>query len=108
MHTNSPLKFQTAKQWAAFQCMFAQITPALISGAVIGRMKFTSYCIFVFIWTTLIYDPLAHWVWSFTLSPDFSTAVPLGWLGNLGAVDFAGGTVIHISSGFAALACAIV
>jgi len=94
--------------WAIFQCMFAQITPALISGAVVGRMKFSSYLVFIFIWTSVIYDGLAHWVWSFTLADDYVTIIPLGFLGKLGAIDFAGGTVIHISSGFAALAAALV
>jgi Amt family ammonium transporter len=94
--------------WAAFQCMFAQITPALISGAVVGRMKFSSYMVFIFIWATLIYDPLAHWVWSFTLDSETFGLINLGFLGALGSIDFAGGTVIHISSGFAALAAALV
>ena len=94
--------------YCVFQVMFAQITPALISGAVIGRMKFKTYCVFVFIWTTLVYDALAHWMWSWTLDPVTFALVPLGWLNNLGAIDFAGGTVIHMSSGFAALAAALV
>jgi len=94
--------------WAIFQCMFAQITPALISGAIVGRMKFSAYVVFIFIWTTVIYDPLAHWVWSFTLADDYTTIIPLGFLGKRGALDFAGGTVIHISSGFAGLASALV
>jgi Amt family ammonium transporter len=93
--------------WVAFQLMFAIITPALISGAVVGRMKFSAYCVFCFIWTTVVYDPLAHWVWSFQLTPE-GTLVAQGWLGVLGSLDFAGGGVIHISSGFAALACALV
>ena len=94
--------------YAVFQLQFAQITPALISGAVIGRMKFTSYLIFIAIWTTIVYDPLAHWVWSLTINPETGTSTALGWLGVLGALDFAGGTVIHISSGSAALAAALV
>ena len=94
--------------YCVFQCMFAQITPALITGAVIGRMKFKTYCVFVFVWTTLIYDALAHWMWSWTLDPVTYELVPLGWLNALGAIDFAGGTVIHMSSGFAALAAALV
>lgn len=93
--------------WVIFQCMFAQITPAIISGSVVGRMKFSSFCVFVIIWTTLIYDPLAHWFWSLTLDDTF-TYTALGWLGKLGAIDFAGGEVIHISSGFSALAAALV
>lgn len=94
--------------FVAFQCMFAQITPAIISGALIGRMKFSAWCIFVFIWTTVIYDPIAHWVWSFNIDPSTGTSYASGFLGSLGSLDFAGGTVIHISSGVAALACAIV
>jgi Amt family ammonium transporter len=80
-----------------FQMMFAVITPALITGAFAERMKFSSFLVFTLLWATLIYDPLAHWVWAVG-----------GWVRNLGALDFAGGTVVHISSGFSALACAIV
>ncbi len=79
-----------------FQGKFAIITPALISGAVAERMKFSSYLLFVLLWTTFIYCPLAHWVWA-----------PGGWLFQYGVLDFAGGTVVHISSGFSALALAI-
>jgi Amt family ammonium transporter len=78
-----------------FQAMFAIITPALISGAVVDRMKFSSYVIFITLWSVLIYAPLAHWVWSAD-----------GWLFNLGALDFAGGTVVHMSAGFSALVAA--
>lgn len=80
-----------------FQMMFAVITPALITGAFAERMKFSSFLIFTLLWATFIYDPLAHWVWAVG-----------GWVRNLGALDFAGGTVVHISSGVSALACAIV
>jgi len=80
-----------------FQMMFAVITPALITGAFAERMKFSSFLVFTLLWATLIYDPLAHWVWAVG-----------GWVRNFGALDFAGGTVVHISSGFSALACAIV
>ena len=80
-----------------FQMMFAVITPALITGAFAERMKFSSFLIFTLLWATFIYDPLAHWVWAVG-----------GWVRNLGALDFAGGTVVHISSGASALACAIV
>lgn len=80
-----------------FQMMFAVITPALITGAFAERMKFSSFLVFTLLWATLIYDPLAHWVWAVG-----------GWVRNLGALDFAGGTVVHISSGASALACAIV
>jgi|SRR5688572_24666168 len=80
-----------------YQGMFAVITPALISGAFAERMKFSAYCLFTLLWTTLVYDPLAHWVWH-----------PDGWLAKLGALDFAGGTVVHLSSGVSALVVAIV
>jgi Amt family ammonium transporter len=80
-----------------YQLMFAVITPALITGACAERMKFSAFLVFVLLWATFIYDPLAHWVWAVG-----------GWLRNLGALDFAGGTVVHISSGFAGLACALV
>lgn len=81
----------------AFQMMFAIITPALISGAIAERMKFRSYLVFIVVWATLVYDPLCHWVWG-----------PDGWLGARGALDFAGGTVVHLSSGAGALVAAIV
>ncbi len=78
-----------------FQLMFAAITVALITGAFAERMKFTAVLMFSVLWSTLIYSPLAHWIWGG------------GWLGQMGALDFAGGAVVHISSGFAALVCAI-
>ncbi|MGB5809412.1 MAG: ammonium transporter, partial [Polyangiales bacterium] len=81
----------------AFQMMFAIITPALISGAIAERMKFSAYLLFILLWATLVYDPICHWVWG-----------PDGWLGARGALDFAGGTVVHLSSGAAALICALV
>jgi Amt family ammonium transporter len=81
----------------AFQMMFAIITPALISGAIAERMKFSAYFLFIVLWATLVYDPICHWVWG-----------PDGWLGARGALDFAGGTVVHLSSGVAALVCAVV
>jgi len=80
----------------AFQMMFAIITPALISGAIAERMKFSAYVVFIILWSTLVYDPICHWVWG-----------PDGWLGARGALDFAGGTVVHLSSGMAALVCAV-
>jgi Amt family ammonium transporter len=83
--------------FAAFQGMFAVITVALISGAVVERMSFRAYLLFVLLWTTLVYDPLAHWVWGSG-----------GWLLELGALDFAGGTVVHISAGISALVAALV
>ncbi|MBI4332154.1 MAG: ammonium transporter, partial [Chloroflexi bacterium] len=80
----------------AFQLMFAIITPALITGAFAERMKFKTFMIFILLWATFVYDPIAHWVWGVG-----------GWLRNLGALDFAGGTVVHISSGVAALVAAL-
>ena len=80
-----------------FQAMFAIITPALIIGAFAERMKFSAFVIFVVAWVTIVYAPVAHWVWAKD-----------GWLGNLGALDFAGGTVVHINSGVAALAAALI
>lgn len=80
--------------FAMFQAMFAIITIALISGAVAERIKFSAYCLFAVLWSTLVYDPIAHWVWGG------------GWLAKLtpAALDFAGGTVVHLSSGISALA----
>jgi Amt family ammonium transporter len=83
-----------------YQAMFAIITPALISGAIAERMSFTAYSLFVLLWSTLIYSPLAHMVWA---KGGF-----LGLYGGLGALDFAGGTVVHISSGVSALVAAFV
>src|SRR2546427_3011240 len=80
---------------AAFQGMFAIITPALISGAIVERMRFRAYAVFLVLWATLVYDPLAHWVWGAD-----------GWLFKRGALDFAGGTVVHISAGVSALVAA--
>jgi len=79
-----------------FQLMFAIITPALITGTFAERAKFSTFVLFVLLWATFIYDPLAHWVWGVN-----------GWLRELGALDFAGGTVVHISSGVSALAAAL-
>jgi Amt family ammonium transporter len=80
-----------------FQMMFAVITPALITGAFAERMKFSAFLVFTLLWATVIYAPLAHWVWAVG-----------GWMRNLGALDFAGGTVVHISSGVSALAAALI
>src|SRR4029077_21256367 len=80
---------------AMFQLMFAIITPALISGAIVERMRFRAYVVFLLLWATFVYDPLAHWVWGSG-----------GWLAKLGALDFAGGTVVHISAGVSALVAA--
>ncbi|HEX6950380.1 MAG TPA: ammonium transporter [Nitrospira sp.] len=79
-----------------FQLMFAAITPALITGAFAERMKFGALILFALLWSLLIYCPVAHWVWGG------------GWLAGLGALDFAGGAVVHISSGISALVCALV
>jgi Amt family ammonium transporter len=80
-----------------YQGMFAIITPALITGAFAERLKFSTFLVFMLLWTTLVYDPVAHWVWG-----------DGGWLKALGALDFAGGTVVHINAGIAALAAALV
>lgn len=79
-----------------YQGMFAIITPALISGAMAERINFKAYVLFILLWATLVYDPICHWVWG-----------PGGWLGSRGALDFAGGTVVHISSGVTALVVAL-
>ena len=83
--------------YMVFQMMFAVITPALITGAYAERIKFSTFVVFTLLWATLVYDPIAHWVWGKD-----------GWLHNLGALDFAGGTVVHMSSGFSALVLALV
>ncbi len=80
-----------------FQLMFAAITPGLIAGAFAERMKFSAFCVFTLLWSTLVYDPVAHWVWA-----------KGGFLGGMGALDFAGGTVVHVNAGMAALAAALV
>jgi Amt family ammonium transporter len=81
----------------AFQLKFAAITPALIIGACAERIRFRSLLIFIVLWSTFIYVPIAHWVWN-----------PEGWLRSLGAIDFAGGIVVHVSAGLSALAAALV
>ena len=81
----------------AFQMMFAIITPALISGSIAERMRFPAFLTFMLLWATLVYDPLAHWVWGVG-----------GFLRTLGALDFAGGNVVHISSGYSALIAALI
>jgi Amt family ammonium transporter len=81
----------------AFQLMFAIITAALISGSFAERFRFPAFLIFTLLWTTIVYDPLAHWVWGYG-----------GWLNRLGVLDFAGGTVVHISSGVSGLVTALV
>ena len=95
-----------------FQAMFAVITPALITGAFAERMNYKAFILFTLIWATVVYDPIAHWVWSCTGIPGAEAingcAGQPGLLRGLGAVDFAGGTVVHISSGISALVCALV
>jgi Amt family ammonium transporter len=81
--------------FALFQCMFAIITPALIIGAFAERVKFSGYLLFVIFWSILVYNPLAHWVWGG------------GWMQQSGAIDFAGGTVVHVNAGISALVMAI-
>jgi ammonium transporter, Amt family len=81
--------------YIAFQMVFAAITVALISGAIVERMKFSSWMLFIILWISIVYVPIAHWVWGG------------GWLAQLGALDFAGGTVVHLNSGVAALALAL-
>jgi Amt family ammonium transporter len=84
-----------AQAHAVYQAMFAVITPALISGAIVERMRFRAYLAFLILWSTLVYAPLAHWVWGAG-----------GWLQRMGALDFAGGTVVHVSAGVSALVAA--
>ncbi|HEV3205125.1 MAG TPA: ammonium transporter [Gemmataceae bacterium] len=86
-----------------YQGMFAIITPALISGAVAERIRFGPYCLFILLWAVFVYNPLAHWVWAVDASGQ-----PAGWLGKLGALDFAGGTVVHISAGLSGLAAILI
>lgn len=86
-----------ASVFMIYQAMFAIITPVLITGAFADRMKFSTFIVFTLIWTTIVYDPIAHWVWGTG-----------GWLRGLGALDFAGGLVVHISAGLSALAAAII
>jgi Amt family ammonium transporter len=82
--------------FVVFQMMFAIITPALITGAFVERFKFTTYMLFLVLWITFVYAPICHWVWA-----------PTGWLFTAGALDFAGGTVVHINAGIAAVAAAL-
>jgi ammonium transporter, Amt family len=79
-----------------FQAMFAIITPALITGAFVERFKFSAFLLFMLLWATFVYDPVAHWIWGSG-----------GWLRNLGVIDFAGGLVVHVSAGVAALVAAL-
>jgi Amt family ammonium transporter len=93
--TGSPAATTPHLAFMAFQCMFAVITPALITGAFAERIKFPGYLVFSALWLLVVYCPMAHWVWGG------------GWMAGLGALDFAGGAVVHMSSGAAALAAAI-
>jgi Amt family ammonium transporter len=93
--------------FAAFQATFAIITVALISGAIADRAKFGSWMIFAGIWATVVYFPVASWVFNFTLGDDGSV-VNGGWIASMGVIDFAGGTAVHINAGAAALALALV
>ncbi len=80
-----------------YQMTFAIITPALICGAFADRMKFSAMCVFMVLWSLIVYSPIAHWVWA-----------PTGWLSKAGTLDFAGGTVVHINAGIAGLVCCLV
>jgi len=95
--------------YCMYQLMFAIITVGIISGGVSERIKFKTYLIFIILWTTLVYDPVAHWVWSAypVTNPDGSVETKFGWIRAIGALDFAGGTVVHITSGFSALVASI-
>jgi Amt family ammonium transporter len=98
IHTVSPIAPDIPELlYFAFQLKFAAITPALIIGACAERIKFRSLLIFIVLWSTFIYSPIAHWVWN-----------PNGWLHAIGAIDFAGGIVVHIAAGLSALAAALV
>ena len=82
--------------FASYQMMFAIITPLLITGAFAERLKFSSFVIFIVLWSIIVYYPLAHWVWG------------KGWLANIGVVDFAGGIVVHTSAGVSSIAAALI
>ena len=82
--------------FASYQMMFAIITPLLITGAFAERLKFSSFVIFIVLWSIIVYYPLAHWVWG------------KGWLANMGVVDFAGGIVVHTSAGVSSIAAALI
>ncbi|KAJ2627690.1 hypothetical protein H4R22_004275 [Coemansia sp. RSA 1290] len=94
-HANAPSI--PGSVYAIYQCMFAALTPALALGGAAERIRVFPVILFCFIWTTLVYDPIAYWSWA-----------PNGWMNNMGELDYAGGTPVHIASGFAALAFAIV
>jgi len=87
----------TSLSFVSFQCAFAIITPALISGAVVGRMKLIPYMLFIFLWSTFCYNALARWIFS-----------SQGWLNKMGTLDFAGGLVVHLASGASGLVAALI
>ena len=99
-----------AMAFVAFQAVFAIITVALISGAIADRAKFGTWMIFAGIWATVVYFPVAHWVFDFTLTDDSGAVTHVGgWIANnLEAIDFAGGTAVHINAGVAGLALALI
>lgn len=90
--------------FAGFQLMFAVITPALISGAIADRAKFLTWCIFIVLWVTIVYFPVAHWVFDFGDKDAAGNITGAGWLASKGVLDFAGGTAVHINAGAAGLA----
>jgi Amt family ammonium transporter len=108
--TDDPEATYPVMAFVAFQAVFAIITAALISGAIADRAKFSTWLIFIAIWVTVVYFPIAHWVFDFTLTDDAgATTHTGGWIANqLSAIDFAGGTAVHINAGAAGLALAIV
>src|ERR687897_2114226 len=99
-----------AMAFVGFQAVFAIITVALISGAIADRAKFSTWMIFVGIWVSIVYFPVAHWVFDFTLTDDNDVVTHVGgWIANdLAAIDFAGGTAVHINAGIAGLALAVI
>jgi len=96
--------------YCIYQLMFAIITAAIVSGGVAERMRFGIFLIFILLWTTLVYDPVAHWVWSayYITWEDGTQEMVFGWVRQLGAIDFAGGTVVHMTSGFSALVASVI
>jgi ammonium transporter, Amt family len=115
INTDQPLPGTTIPVYVhmMFQGMFAIITPALISGAVAERVRFWPFCLFMVLWITFVYCPLAHMVWAFdwfdpTVAADKQGLAAIGLLGKLGALDFAGGTVVHIAAGVAGLAACLI
>jgi Amt family ammonium transporter len=92
--------------YSFYQLTFAMVTPAIMSGALVERMSFRAWLVFIFLWATIVYDPIAHWVWSG--HSDASGSFTGGFLRDLGSQDFAGGTVVHMASGFSALTACII